>query len=286
MLRNGGTDADSQCSKMDRSGSRDTGWRRYRRIYIKRYYIYRSKIRTDQRSKTVCYSSGENDSKDAEDKKCGNSERDTLPESSCISDFAFTGQMPELPTGCEITSLTMTLNYYGYSADKMAMALEYLPTVGWTNTYYGDNETLYGNDIYNYFIGNPQSETDGLSCGAGAIVTAADGYLADNGNAMKAEDETGSEPEQLDRFVSEGTPVVVWGTIGMEERQIMVSWNTEDGREASWAMNDHCVVLIGYSADSVTVADPIEGIVSYDRAQFESAFRSRGNQCVILKNVQ
>ena len=168
-----------------------------------------------------------------------------LPESSCISDFAFTGQMPELPTGCEITSLTMALNYYGYSADKMAMALEYLPTVGWTNTYYGDNETLYGNDIYNYFIGNPQSETDGLSCGA-----------------------------------------VVWGTIGMEERQIMESWNTEDGREASWAMNDHCVVLIGYSADSVTVADPIEGIVSYDRAQFESAFRSRGNQCVILKNVQ
>ena len=56
VLRNGGTDADSQCSKMDRSGSRDTGWRRYRRIYIKRYYIYRSKIRTDQRSKTVCYS--------------------------------------------------------------------------------------------------------------------------------------------------------------------------------------------------------------------------------------
>lgn len=117
-------------------------------------------------------------------------------------------------------------------------------------------------------------------------MTAADGYLADNGNAMKAEDETGSEPEQLYRFVSEGTPVVVWGTIGMEERQIMESWNTEDGREASWAMNDHCVVLIGYSADSVTVADPIEGIVSYDRAQFESAFRSRGNQCMILKNVQ
>ena len=80
--------------------------------------------------------------------------------------------------------------------------------------------------------------------------------------------------------------MVIWGTIGMEERQTMESWSTEDGREVGWAMNDHCVVLIGYSADSVTVADPIEGIVSYNRAQFESAFRSRGNQCVILKNVQ
>ena len=108
-----------------------------------------------------------------------------LPESSSISDFEFTGQMPELPTGCEITSLTMVLNYYGYSVDKMTMALEYLPTLGWNDTYYGEDGSLYGNDIYNYFIGNPQSETDGLSCGAGAIVTAADGYLADNGNASR-----------------------------------------------------------------------------------------------------
>ena len=209
-----------------------------------------------------------------------------LPESSSISDFEFTGQMPELPTGCEITSLTMVLNYYGYSVDKMTMALEYLPTLGWNDTYYGEDGSLYGNDIYNYFIGNPQSETDGLSCGAGAIVTAADSYLADNGNAMKAEDETGAEPEQLYRFVSEGTPVVVWGTIDMEERQTMESWSTEDGREASWAMNDHCMVLIGYNADTVTVADPLEGIVTYDRGQFEASFRSRDNQCVILKNVK
>ena len=103
---------------------------------------------------------------------------------------------------------------------------------------------------------------------------------------MQAEDETGAEPEQLYRFVSEGTPVVVWGTIDMEERQTMESWSTEDGREASWAMNDHCMVLIGYNADTVTVADPLEGIVTYDRGQFESSFRSRDNQCVILKNVK
>lgn len=213
-------------------------------------------------------------------------EETPLPDNYSISNFGFTGQMPELPTGCEITSLTMVLNYYGYPVDKMTMALDYLPTLGWTDIYYGNDGTVYGNDIYNYFIGDPQSETDGLSCGAGAIVTAANNYLADNGNAMQAEDETGAEPEQLYRFVSEGTPVVVWGTISMEERQVMEDWSSEDGRAESWAMNDHCMVLIGYDTENVTVADPLEGIITYNKAQFETAFRSRSNQCVILKNTE
>lgn len=39
-----------------------------------------------------------------------------------ISDFPYTLQTPELPTGCEITALTMVLNYYGFSVDKTTMA--------------------------------------------------------------------------------------------------------------------------------------------------------------------
>lgn len=37
-------------------------------------------------------------------------------------DFPIIIQNPELPTGCEITALTMVLNYYGYPADKIVMA--------------------------------------------------------------------------------------------------------------------------------------------------------------------
>ncbi|MBQ7784498.1 MAG: C39 family peptidase, partial [Oscillospiraceae bacterium] len=36
-------------------------------------------------------------------------------------------QNPELPTGCEITSLTMLLRHIGYDADKLDMADNYLP---------------------------------------------------------------------------------------------------------------------------------------------------------------
>ena len=35
-------------------------------------------------------------------------------------------QNPELPTGCEITSLTMVLNYLGYNVSKTYMADNYL----------------------------------------------------------------------------------------------------------------------------------------------------------------
>ena len=53
----------------------------------------------------------------------------TMPEQALIKDFGIVRQMPELPTGCEITALTMMLDYYGCQADKTIMAEKYLPTV-------------------------------------------------------------------------------------------------------------------------------------------------------------
>ena len=74
--------------------------------------------------------------------------------SAQIEDFPIIYQMPELPTGCEITALTMAVNYYGYPADKTVMASEYLPTAS-ANRYYGADGRLYGTDMNEYFIGDP-----------------------------------------------------------------------------------------------------------------------------------
>ncbi len=92
--------------------------------------------------------------------------------SAQIEDFPIVNQMPELPTGCEITALTMALNYYGYPVDKTVMASEYLPTAS-ADRYYGSDGRLYGTDMNEYFIGDPFTE-NGIICGTGAIVTAAD----------------------------------------------------------------------------------------------------------------
>lgn len=206
---------------------------------------------------------------------------DTFPQEYRINDFPVIWQMPELPTGCEITALTMALQYYGYDVDKIRMASEYLPTAG-TGNYYGDDGRLYGNDLNQYFIGDPFTE-GGIICGTGAIISAADVYLESQGSTMRAVDRTGSSPEELYELVSQDIPVVVWVTIGMQDRYTAQGWYTENGDYVDWSTNDHGAVLIGYTEDSVIIADPISGETEYDRNQFEKVFESRSAQCVTLE---
>lgn len=101
-------------------------------------------------------------------------------------------------------------------------------------------------------------------------------------NVAEAEDLTGATPEELYELVSEGTPVIVWCTIGMADRGMTRGWYTETGEYVDWATNDHGAILIGYTPQTVIIADPISGQIEYDREQFESVFASRSGQCVIL----
>ena len=108
-------------------------------------------------------------------------------------------------------------------------------------------------------------------------------FFSANGIPMQAVDMTGAAPEELYALVSQDTPVLVWVTIGMEDRRETQGWYTETGDYVDWSTNDHGAVLIGYTETTVTIGDPISGQVEYDRQQFESVFASRGNQCVILE---
>ena len=77
----------------------------------------------EEPEKTAEESGGETGETSGERKKT----EKNLPEQAQIEDFGLILQMPELPTGCEITALTMMLNYYGYTVDKTVMASDYLP---------------------------------------------------------------------------------------------------------------------------------------------------------------
>lgn len=209
----------------------------------------------------------------------------TVPPNFEITGFPIIYQKPELPTGCEITALTMMLQFYGYDVDKMTMAEQYLPTLP-LGTWQGEDGVTYGPDLYNYFVGDPKLAT-GTICGAGALVTAANAYLADTASRLQAKDMTGTPVSELYAYVSQGTPVFVCATGSMKDRRdYRQTWYTEDGRFMGWAPKDHGVVLIGYTEDTVTIADPIAGLSTYDRAQFEKVYVQRGSQAVILQDVE
>lgn len=198
---------------------------------------------------------------------------------SYIMDMETIYQTPELPTGCEITALTMAMQYLGFDVSKTEMAGDYLPKS--SNWYYvGDKR--YGPDFRKVFAGNPFSAS-GYVCGAPAIETAANGYLEDIGSSWQAFDITGTSPEDLYSLILQDIPVVVWITIDMVDRPIAGGWYVEEtGEYLEWSKMDHCGVLMGVDDSSVTINDPISGIITASKSRFESVYEQRGQQAVVL----
>lgn len=204
-----------------------------------------------------------------------------IPSKYLIEDFKVIFQLPELPTGCEITAFTMALNYYGFKVSKQAMGLRFLPRKD-AEFHRDKSGKLIGPDLNKYFVGDPSTDV-GYVCGTQAVITAAERYFYTIKTDSSVIDMTGAEPEELYGIVSKGTPVVVWVTIEMKDRTEPEGWYTKDGDYVDWTMLDHGAVLIGYDENTVTIADPLSGIITYEKKQFESVFKSRGNQCVIIE---
>lgn len=185
----------------------------------------------------------------------------------------YISQNPELPTGCEITSLAMTLNYLGFNVSKTQLAENYL-----------DKLESFDGSFYDYFIGNP-AETNGWGCFAPAIVKAANKYLADQSSSLKAYNISNSSMQTLFDELSCGRPVIVWTTS---------SWNTEtrytpitlnDSTFFNWPSSEHCVVLTGFNIEKSTVflVDPLIGIVERDLTEFAKTYDAYYKQAVVIK---
>lgn len=232
---------------------------------------------SEKNKQTIAYKSLE--SKPQTTTKASKNDKNSIPVAYTIKNFEIIGQFPELPTGCEITALTMVLNYYGLNPDKLELATEYLPKTEYS-TYYKDGK-LIGPDSDNYFLGDPTS-VYGYICGTGAIVTAANSFISDKNAKYIAKDLTGCDFLELYKYVSQDKPIIVWTTIEMADRCETDDWYTENGKHLEWSQNDHCSVLIGYTEKAVKIADPILGDVEYSKTQFEKVLTSRGKKAVAL----
>ncbi len=191
-------------------------------------------------------------------------------------------QNPELPVGCEITSLTMMLRYLGFNADKTDMAKNYLPISAWGNAQYKDGE-LYKDSFFDYFIGDPFSR--GYGCFSNAIEKAANDYIADKGGGYTVINLSGSSPDVLYNYLADGVPVICWATDGMIEPEYYESWyDNETGKKLDWYLNEHCFILAGFDMERnvVTLNDPIKGIIDYDKTKFEKRYVQMYSQAIVI----
>ncbi|MCM1578340.1 MAG: C39 family peptidase [Ruminococcus sp.] len=190
-------------------------------------------------------------------------------------------QNPELPVGCEITALTTLLRFYGFNAEKTDMARNYLPT-SWGNARYEDGKT-YKDSFYDYFIGDPFSK--GYGCFSPAVEKAANSYISSHGGGVTVKNISGCHPDTLYEYLIAGTPVLCWATDGMIEPEFYETWyDNATGEQLDWYLNEHCFVLAGFniSANTVTLNDPMKGIIDYNIDKFEIRFKQMHSQAIVL----
>lgn len=111
-------------------------------------------------------------------------------EANWLSGVPLISQRPELPNGCEITAVTMMLQYAGAKVNKMQMARE-MPRSGDPN---------YG------YIGQPWDGT-GITIFPSALMSLVEKY------AGSAKDLTGQTFNAVKYQINIGHPVVTWNTL-------------------------------------------------------------------------
>jgi len=190
-------------------------------------------------------------------------------------------QNPELPHGCEITSLTAVLNYYGMNVTKLEMADKYLPKQ--------DIRIVGGQRIgpnpEKAFAGDPSDKAEGMYVFAAPIVKAAEAVIADKKADLRVTNRTGASQDEILQLVREGVPVVTWVTLDLSEPKTSPpkGWIYEGETESREAyMNLHAVVLTGHLGDKVVVMDPLKGFVTYNVDQFFKSYQKLGKHAVAV----
>ncbi|KOS60066.1 hypothetical protein AN161_25575 [Lysinibacillus sp. FJAT-14222] len=190
-------------------------------------------------------------------------------------------QNPELPHGCEITSLTAVLNYYGMNVTKLEMADNYLPKQD-IRTVDGQR---FGPNPAQAFAGNPRDKAHGMYVFAAPIVKAAEAVIADKQADLRVTNMSNASQDEILQLVREGVPVVTWVTLDLSASKPSSArgWIYEGETEPRAAyMNLHAVVLTGHLGDKVVVMDPLKGFVTYNVDQFFKSYRELGKQAVAV----
>ncbi|MBT2687827.1 C39 family peptidase [Bacillus sp. ISL-47] len=193
---------------------------------------------------------------------------------SVMLDVPLINQNPELKYGCEVTSLTMVLQYAGIKIGKMDLY----------NRVKKDNDPLirYKNDIVKWgnpaegFVGDMTGKRAGYAVFDKPIEELVNKYLP--GRAVNL---TGQDFNSVLNHASKGFPVVVWTTGDYRLPDRWESW-THGSQTIKTPLDLHAVVLVGYDDNYVYLNDPLSGRkqVKVSKERFISSWKALRSRAV------
>jgi len=199
-----------------------------------------------------------------------------------IIDVPYISQDGNLPTGCELISATMILNYYGCDV-TVDQVVAKTPQSDLIQVESG----LIGMHPSKAFIGNPR-RSDGFGCYAPVINSVLNSFFANDGTKISV-DVTGMELEKLtSTYINQGIPVIIWATINMTQPSSGAIWTIkETGKTFNWISGEHCLVLVGYDKSNYYFNDPYEsnGLIAFEKGLVRDRFCALGQQAVVVTNA-
>ncbi|WNF25289.1 C39 family peptidase [Mesobacillus jeotgali] len=185
-------------------------------------------------------------------------------------------QMPELPRGCEVTSLAMMLNQAGVKANKMTLAKQVKkdPTI----YRYSNGKKYFGNPNYG-FVGNMYTfSKPGFGVFNKPVAELANKYMP--GRIVNL---SGQSFDSVLDYVGAGRPVWVINTSWFSHvpRKYWQTWYTPQG-PIRITMKEHSVLITGYDSKYVYFNDPLDGMKNKKRLkkQFIEGWTQFGKQAI------
>ena len=188
-------------------------------------------------------------------------------------------QLPQLPNGCEVTSLSMLLTAAGRPVDKLELAARE-PRDPTPVTYRPESRSSDLDQVVSW--GNPNTGFVGNPAGSGfGIYHAPLSRLLNQYLPGRSLDLTGQPITALQNQLARGIPAVAWVTTTLQPVNDWVSWQSPTGPVRA-TRYEHAVLVVGYDATHVYINNPLtgEGSQPVNRDQFLGAWQQLGDQAL------
>lgn len=201
------------------------------------------------------------------------------PEKSPVLEVPALSQT-DWPTGCESVIAVMALNWAGADLTVEDFVYGFLPM---DELWMDAAGQLCGPSPADTFIGDPAGR--GYGCFA-PVLARAMSRAAPAG--YRALDLTGSPLSELAcAYLRHNIPVVIWATMEMRPVEAGTQWLLPGGEVFTWPSGEHCLLLVGETAEGYLLNDPRAGeTVCYDKELVRRRYESLGSQAVALVPVR